>query len=428
MGEDTDGVLETTSKLRQLLLDLTDQKVDIQLDDDTYKSTYQIMLDISKVMDTMTDMEQATALEAMFGKRQANIGASILQNMAEAEDVLTASLESSGSALEEQMKYQEGISYSLDRLTASMQEMAHVTLDSSTVKFFVDLMNSIVETTSAVGGLIPVLATLSILYLSFNKKEKHSGLQNFIGQLFKTKTIAGTTSVAIGGLTMSTQALTASLTFGLSVALPFIISGIQKLSKSSEEAIQASKELREEFESTEETFKSNKDTLASLDEEFKTLSRGVDNYGRNVSLSTKEYERYKNIISEIVGISRSVVDGYDNEGNAIVKKNSLIERSIELLEEERRQRILTQASDDSNWTVAKGNIETYNQYLRQAKQDQDEIVNTILTAITDESGFDDSGRYVDELSEDMYQMFLDAFDLTDKKIDKTSVTDRKSVV
>jgi len=96
MGEDTEGACGTVSKLREELMALTNQKVDIQLDEDTYKSTYQIMQELSKVWDSMTDKSQAAALEMLFGKRQANIGASLLENFADAEGALESSINSVG--------------------------------------------------------------------------------------------------------------------------------------------------------------------------------------------------------------------------------------------------------------------------------------------------------------------------------------------
>lgn len=164
LGEDADGAVENVSTLRDLLLTLTNKKVDIQLDKDTYKSTYEIMLEMSKVWDDMNDMSQASALEAMFGKRQANIGASILQNMSEAESVLESSMNSAGSAMQEQEKFQEGIQYSLDRMKASLQELSSTTFDSSSIKFFVDFGNAIVNTTTAMGGLGNVAIALAVVY------------------------------------------------------------------------------------------------------------------------------------------------------------------------------------------------------------------------------------------------------------------------
>ena len=42
-------------------------------DADTYKSTYDVLKDIAKVWDKLTDKQRAGTLENLFGKRQANV-------------------------------------------------------------------------------------------------------------------------------------------------------------------------------------------------------------------------------------------------------------------------------------------------------------------------------------------------------------------
>lgn len=67
-GIDTDGMAESTSKLREELLSLTG--VDIMLDEDTFKSSYDMLMGIGEVWDQLTDVSQANVTEILFGKRQ----------------------------------------------------------------------------------------------------------------------------------------------------------------------------------------------------------------------------------------------------------------------------------------------------------------------------------------------------------------------
>lgn len=66
MGEDTTGAVETKSKLRSQLKGLTG--IDILTDTGAYKSTYQILLEISKVWKDLTDENRAGALELIAGE------------------------------------------------------------------------------------------------------------------------------------------------------------------------------------------------------------------------------------------------------------------------------------------------------------------------------------------------------------------------
>lgn len=67
-GMDTDGMASSVSKLREEMHALTG--VDIMKDNNTYKSTYDMLKDISEVWHQMNDVSQANVLELLFGKRQ----------------------------------------------------------------------------------------------------------------------------------------------------------------------------------------------------------------------------------------------------------------------------------------------------------------------------------------------------------------------
>ena len=67
-GESTDGMADSVSKLREEIKSLTGNKVDIMADDNTYKSSLQILKELSQVWDQLTDVSQANILEKLAGK------------------------------------------------------------------------------------------------------------------------------------------------------------------------------------------------------------------------------------------------------------------------------------------------------------------------------------------------------------------------
>jgi hypothetical protein len=71
MDEDTQAYDATLESIKGDIYDLTG--VSVMQDADTYKSTYDVLKDISEVWDKLTDKERAGTLEALFGKRQANV-------------------------------------------------------------------------------------------------------------------------------------------------------------------------------------------------------------------------------------------------------------------------------------------------------------------------------------------------------------------
>ena len=103
-GESTEGMADSISKLREELLALTHGKVDIQLDEDSYKSTYQILKEMADAWHDMTDMERAAATELMGGKRNSNVISALISDFSIAENSLQTALNITGSAAKENEK------------------------------------------------------------------------------------------------------------------------------------------------------------------------------------------------------------------------------------------------------------------------------------------------------------------------------------
>ena len=140
--------------------------------------------------------------------------------------------------------------------------------------------------------------------------------------------------------------------------------------RETEEAIEENKKKWEELHSEAEEFKNNKKTLLSLKSEFERLSKGVSDYGDNISLSTSEYEDYHNIVNQIVEISPELIAGYNAEGQAIVDKNSLIERSIELMKQEqieRKKALVSSTEMDLFYEGAETNLDVADTQLTEQK-------------------------------------------------------------
>ena len=68
MGESTEGMVESTATLRAEIQALSG--VDIMASATEFKSTYQIMDELSQKWEGLSDIAQATIVELMAGKHQ----------------------------------------------------------------------------------------------------------------------------------------------------------------------------------------------------------------------------------------------------------------------------------------------------------------------------------------------------------------------
>lgn len=169
-GLETDGMAKSTAELRKEILALSG--VDIMLDENTFKSTYEIMDELAVKWQDLTDIEQATITELIAGKRQGNVISSLLNNFDIARNALETSSTSSGSATKEHEKYMESLEAKLNQLQAAWQEFSQVFMDDSFLKGFVDagtgiltVLTDIIDTL----GVIPTLVATVVAVLSFKK-------------------------------------------------------------------------------------------------------------------------------------------------------------------------------------------------------------------------------------------------------------------
>ena len=124
--------------------------VDIMLDKDTFKSTYQIMDELSEKWQDLTDIQQASITELLAGKHQGNVMSSLMNNFDIARQALEVSMNSEGSAMEEHEKWMESIEAKVNQLKAAWEGLSNSFLDSGFVKGAV----------SGLTGLIQVIDTL----------------------------------------------------------------------------------------------------------------------------------------------------------------------------------------------------------------------------------------------------------------------------
>lgn len=143
-GLATDGLCESTSKLRKEIKALSG--VDIMLNEDTYKSTYQILLEIAQVWDRLSDINQATLLEDLAGKRNSQVLMSVIQNIDDLKGAYADAQNAAGTMADATEKYLDSISGKTDKLSASYQDLSSRVLDTSIIKVFLDLSTIVFDT------------------------------------------------------------------------------------------------------------------------------------------------------------------------------------------------------------------------------------------------------------------------------------------
>lgn len=157
-GLDTEGMVESTSKLRDIILSMTG--VDIMIDEDTFKSTYDIIKEIGVVWKDLSDIDQASLLETLAGKRQASIVAAALNNYTRLDEVLRLSTDSAGESAKAQEEVAKGISYAFEQVKIAFTELSEAFMSSDFLKAFAKSAQTALE---VVTKLIKTFGTLPTL-------------------------------------------------------------------------------------------------------------------------------------------------------------------------------------------------------------------------------------------------------------------------
>lgn len=357
-GEDTEGMVESTAKLQNMIKSMTG--VDIMVDKDTFKSTYDIIKELGAVWDNLKDIEQAQILEAIAGKRQANVVASALRNYEKLDDVLQTSIKSEGSAMQEQEEYSKSIQYSLDTLKAAYQEFANTVINNeSTKKMFGVAQNFLEIITKIINklGTFPTLmaglgATLSITKgvgifgVEENAKEATRQLTIFgkkwsdVKSDLKKTDASGITKigVALDGVRVKSiaaqagvAALNTLVSFGLSLAVSWAVNAVSKWVNKEKEAAEQAEQLRQEME---ERRKATIESAKLYEQESKSIQDLTGQYIQLVSST----ENLSDVKDSLVNIQEQIIEKYGLEADAIDLVNGKLEDNIGLLLEQEKRR------------------------------------------------------------------------------------------
>lgn len=157
-GEDTSGMVESVSKLREQVLEISGVDI-LEIDGKTFKSTYQIIKELSEVYDKLSDIDQANLLDLLGGKRGGTVLAAALQNFSIAESTKEGALNSQGSMDKQLAVYNQSIQASLDKFKVAFQELSTDLINSNTIKGVVDFGTAIIKLIDTLVEHIGVLGT-----------------------------------------------------------------------------------------------------------------------------------------------------------------------------------------------------------------------------------------------------------------------------
>ena len=443
-GESSEGCAESVSKLRTELMSLTG--VDIMLDDNTFKSTYQIVKEISEVWDSLSDTSRANVTSLIAGKRNANVVQALMTNFDDAQNAMESATGAAGSALAENEKYLDSIAGTVSLLQASFEELSQSVVGSDIVKFFVDTIRYITETATALNKvhlLLPLIASSigAIIGRGLVKdvKTMADSIQAFVRTGASAKDVMSNLGLSISSLSKNQKALLAtrldqiasdptitdgyrneiaaikslitaesnlastSKSTGTSIAamwkaLPtggqimliasaviavtqLVSQAVTSANEAADQAIEKAREISDNYDEANKSYQDNKNTINGLRDRFNELAKGVDDSGKNVSLTAGEYEEFQGILQQLISISPGIVESYDEQGNAVLRYKDAIKEAIaeqDALNDGARSKYISGGAD-----LMKGAAAAYQKAVTELYNGGDKVLSVFRSGVFD---------------------------------------------
>lgn len=414
LGESTENIELEFAKGEKALKELG-----ITIRNDTtgqLKSFSSIMDELGGRWKGLSDSTKYYLAEQLAGKNQMDIFIGMMDSYENALGLVSNAYEAQGTLMDMNGEYADSLQGKLNTLTSTFQELYQNTINTDGFKGLIDGFTSLISGVNSfvktVGSVPTLMGVLTASFVAFTK-EGHM-MRNMLVNIVKgligyaTKTTTATTvtnasTVATRGLKLEIGLLQGVMTMGLSVAIGVIVGGLTHLIDRMKNSSKYAKEMADEISQSFSDIDSSIQKTQNAD----SLIRQYDNLTNKMNegkLSTQELkvvsEELSNVKSKLLELFPTAIDGYDNEGNAILTNKE----NLEKLNEAEKENLRIQ--QEALKIKAEANYEDVARKLQEAekkkKDIQDKIENARKQSQSEDVIASDAGFLaLNELSEEL---------------------------
>lgn len=206
-GEDTSDMVESVSKLREQVLDISGVDI-LESNGKDFKSTTQIMRELAQVFDQLSGIDQANLLDMLGGKRGGNVIAAALKNWDIVEDTIRGATYESVGSMDQQLEvYNQSIQASIDKFKVAFQELSYDLINSNTIKGIVDggtailkILDALIEHIGVLGTALTGLGIAKIVTTALDGAKSVEVAADGVEFLSNALDAAGTSGSGLGGI------------------------------------------------------------------------------------------------------------------------------------------------------------------------------------------------------------------------------------
>ena len=183
MNEETEQLDDGLVNIKGDVYELTNGKVSIMEDPDTYKSTTQILREVANIWDELSDKSQANLLEKLFGKTRAQVGAAILSNFDQVEKALEVMSNSAGNADKEMGIITDSLEYKLNALKETFTGIWQNLFQREDMGAVIDGLTSILGVIDTVTEHLGLFKTALLGFSIASIIKNFGAIKDFIGMM-----------------------------------------------------------------------------------------------------------------------------------------------------------------------------------------------------------------------------------------------------
>ncbi|CAL8901870.1 lytic transglycosylase; SPbeta phage protein [Bacillus pumilus] len=319
------------------------------------KTSSQLIGEVAEKWDSLSDAQKQNTSIGVAGIYQLSRFNALLNNYSIYQDAANTSANSMGSAWKEQEKYADSLQARINRLQNTVTEFAVAASDAfisdgliastEALGNFMGLTTGLVKN---IGFLAPAFGIATVATLLFSSALRSTSMQsgnkiiNTLRELpanlqtysIKAATTTATTNILSHSFAALGKAARSAGIFLAGTALPiaaFAALGfvIEKLVSTYADA----KKAQEEFETAQKTsieaWTTNKEATQGLIDKYKELRKAKDEN----QLTPEKEQEYLSVSQQLAATFPNLVEGYDTQGNAIIKNNKALKEAIKYTEE-----------------------------------------------------------------------------------------------
>ena len=362
---------------------------------------YELCSEMAKEWVTLDQNQKAYIATMSAGTMQGNRFIAMMENWNRVNSITTELQDSADGTLDESYSvWQESIEASLNRIQIAWEELYTNIISSDALVYFFESVGFVVE--SLAGAFekfgvvgVAVMSTMAFMMIRGNKfvqvfntmknaTSLLSGAMSSLKVLFATTTVVENNQIrtemlhqkvltalgvtqklsevgwraygmAVLGATVKTVALgvaTAVATGGLTLLAGLLtgalFSGMSSFSDNMDDATESAEELIKTSKEIVKTHNNNVKSLKEVSSQYKEYQKRIESGSEALKLNSEEQQEYNSIVEKMADISPSIIKGYDEQGNAIVKYGTRIEDLIaqeQSLAEIEKQKIIANSSN-----------------------------------------------------------------------------------